>query len=337
MSSAILVEDVRGGMVENVHRGFIAVVNDKGQLIGYAGDPQKKIYYRSASKPIQALPILALGIDKEFGLTPEETTVMAGSHMGEPFHVAAIESILRKIGAQEEDLCMKPTYPGYMPRRIELMCEQAPKRKVYHNCSGKHSAALAMARHFGVGLEGYWLPSHPVQQFILETISRFTEVPKEEIGIGVDGCGVPVFAVPVFNMALAAMKMACPDTIEDPVWSNAARRMAENMNRYPLMVTGTDYICSMVNMDANLVAKGGAEGVYAIGMKEQRLGIAFKCEDGTEVTWPLLINEIFAQIGYHNEDGRQRMLKLAKPWVINDNDTIVGEKRTCFQLFGGGL
>ena len=113
--------------------------------------------------------------------------------------------------------------------------------------------------------------------------------------------------------------------------------LAENMNRYPLMVTGTDYICSMVNMDANLVAKGGAEGVYAIGMKEQRLGIAFKCEDGTEVTWPLLINEIFAQIGYHNEDGRQRMLKLAKPWVINDNDTIVGEKRTCFQLFGGGL
>jgi L-asparaginase II len=99
------------------------------------------------------------------------------------------------------------------------------------------------------------------------------------------------------------------------------------------MVTGTDYICSMLNMDPNLVAKGGAEGVYTIGLKEQRLGIAFKCEDGTEVTWPLLINEIFKQIGYTNEAGRQRMLKLAKPLVINDNDWVVGEKRTCFQLF----
>ena len=333
MSSAILVEDIRGEIVENVHRGFIAVVNDQGKLIGHAGNPNKKIYYRSASKPIQALPILALGIDREFGLTAEETTIMAGSHMGEPFHVAAIESILRKIGAHEDDLCMKPAYPGYLPRRTELLCANAPKRKVYHNCSGKHTAALAMARHFGVSSEGYWRPDHPVQHYILQTISRFTEIPTHEIGIGVDGCGVPVFAVPLQNMALAAMKLACPDQIDDPVWAEAASRMAHNMNTYPLMVTGTDYICSMVNMDPNLVAKGGAEGVYTIGLKEQRLGIAFKCEDGTEVTWPLLINEIFKQIGYTNEAGRQRMLKLAKPLVINDNDWIVGEKRTCFQLF----
>lgn len=210
MSSALLVEDLRGELVENVHRGFIAIVDDQGRLIGQAGNPCKKVYYRSASKPIQALPILALSIDQEFGLTAEETTIMAGSHMGEPFHVAAVESILKKIGAREEDLCMKPTYPGYLPRRTELICAQAPKRKIYHNCSGKHTAALAMARHLNLPLKGYWLPDHPVQQLILQTISRFTEIPSEEIGIGVDGCGVPVFAVPLQNMALAAMKLACP-------------------------------------------------------------------------------------------------------------------------------
>ncbi len=77
----------------------------------------------------------------------------------------------------------------------------------------------------------------------------------------------------------------------------------------------------------------GCRGGLYHRFEKQRLGIAFKCEDGTEVTWPLLINEIFKQIGYTNEAGRQRMLKLAKPLVINDNDWVVGEKRTCFQLF----
>jgi L-asparaginase II len=142
--------------------------------------------------------------------------------MGEPFHVAAIESILRKIGAQEDDLCMKPAYPGYLPRRTELLCANAPKRKVYHNCSGKHTAALAMARHFGVSSEGYWLPDHPVQRYILQTISRFTEIPTHDIGIGVDGCGVPVFAVPLQNMALAAMETGMPDQIDDRCWAEAA-------------------------------------------------------------------------------------------------------------------
>lgn len=333
MASQCLVKDYRGNLVENIHRGFIAIVDDQGNLIGKAGNPEKKIYYRSASKPIQALPILALGIDKEFGFTPEETTIMAGSHMGEPFHIEAIESILRKIGAPEEVLCMKPTYPGYLPRRDELICQNLPKRKVYHNCSGKHAAALAMAKFFGHSFNEYWLPEHPVQQYILETISIMSETPKEEIEIGIDGCGVPVFAVPLRNMALGAMKMACPDKISDKNLARAAQTLAANMNEHHLMVTGTDYICSMVNLDDNLVAKGGAQGVYAIGMREQRIGIAFKCEDGTEVAWPILINEIFKQLGYLNEAGRARVEKLTPTYIINDNDTVVGRREPCFNLF----
>ncbi|HZW49835.1 MAG TPA: asparaginase [Bacillota bacterium] len=333
MSSAKLVEDYRGGILENVHRGFIVVVNDQGKVIGSVGDPDQVVFYRSASKPIQALPVLAYGIDRLFGLTPEETTVMAGSHLGEPFHVDAIESILRKIGCKEEDLCMKPTYPAYLPRRNELICAGMPKRKIYHNCSGKHSAALAISRYLGVPIEGYWKPEHPAQQEILRCISYFTEIEKDKIGIGVDGCGVPVFAVPIRNMALGAMKMACPDRINDLIWAEAADRMGHNMNRYYRMVTGSNYICSLNNMDDNLVAKGGAEGVYGIGMRKQRLGIAFKCEDGTEICWPLIINEIFRQLGYENEAGRQRMLSLVKPYVINDNDEIVGEKKMKFNLF----
>lgn len=327
-----LVEEYRGALLENVHDGFIAVVDDRGALVASAGNTEAVVYYRSASKPIQALPVLAWGLDKVYGFTEEELAVMASSHRGEDFHIRAVEGILEKIGCREEDLCMLPGYPNHIGSREAVVCSGGPKRKVYHNCSGKHAAILTMARHLGASVEGYWKPEHPAQQAILNTISLFTEVPIQEIGIGVDGCGVPVFAVPLRAMALGAMKLASPDRIGDADFAAAAERLGGIISRHPLYITGTDYICSMVNMDTNLFAKGGAKGVYTIGLREQRLGIAFKVRDGSEDSWPLIINEIFRQIGYDNAAGRERMLKLASPQMINDNQEIVGENRVVFRL-----
>ncbi|MCL2547970.1 MAG: asparaginase [Symbiobacteriaceae bacterium] len=327
-----LVEEYRGGILENTHDGFIAVVDVDGHLVGSAGNVDAMVFYRSASKPIQALPVLAWGLDKEFGFSDEELAIMASSHRGEPFHVAAVEGILTKIGCREADLCMQPVYPSHAASREAVICQGGPKRRIYHNCSGKHAAMLTMARHLGVPVGEYWRSDHPVQRQILKVISMFTEVPLKEIGIGVDGCGVPVFAVPLRNMALGAMKLACPDRIDDSVFSAAATSLGEIITRLPLYITGTNYICSLVNMDPNLIAKGGARGVYTIGMRKERLGIAFKVRDGSEESWPLLINEIFAQLGYKNEAGHQRMLGLAQPQITNDNDEVVGESRCVFSL-----
>ena len=327
-----LVEEYRGEVLENTHDGFIAIVNDEGKVVSSVGDISTEVYYRSASKPIQALPVLAWGLDKVYGFTEQELAIMAASHRGEDFHVAAVLGILEKIGCSEEDLCMLPVYPSHVESKQAVQRAGGSKRKVYHNCSGKHAAILSMARHLGVPIEAYWKPEHPAEQAILRTISLFTEVQPSAIRIGVDGCGVPVFAVPVQNMALGAMKLACPDCIEDASMAFAAKRLGEIISRWPLYITGTDYICSMVNMDSNLFAKGGAKGVYTIGMRAERLGIAFKVRDGSEDTWPLIINEIFRQIGYDNPAGRDRMLKLARPEMINDNGEIVGEIRPVFQL-----
>ena len=330
--AARLIEEYRGDVLENTHDGFVAVVDDQGNVVSSVGDISTVVYYRSASKPIQALPVLAWGLDKVYGFTEQELAIMAASHRGEDFHVEAVLGILEKMGCCEDDLCMLPVYPSHAESREAVQRIGGPKRKVYHNCSGKHAAILTMARHLGASIDGYWKAEHPAEQAIVHTISSFTEVPVPDIRIGVDGCGVPVFAVPVQNMALGAMKLACPDRLQDADLASAAQRLGEIISRWPLYITGTDYICSMVNMDSNLFAKGGAKGVYTIGMRAERLGIAFKVRDGSEDTWPLIINEIFRQIGYDNPAGRERMLKLARPEMINDNGEIVGQIRPVFQL-----
>ena len=88
-----LVNEYRGDILDLVHMGYICIVDENSRVIWHAGDPDETVFYRSASKPIQALPVIARGLDKKFGLTEEESTIFAGSHAGEAFHIAALESI----------------------------------------------------------------------------------------------------------------------------------------------------------------------------------------------------------------------------------------------------
>ena len=70
--SEILVKEYRGNIVENAHRGSIAVVSSTGDTIAYLGDIEKQTFMRSASKPIQVLPTLLAGLHRRFNLTDED-------------------------------------------------------------------------------------------------------------------------------------------------------------------------------------------------------------------------------------------------------------------------
>ena len=71
-----------------------------------------------------------------------------------------------------------------------------------NNCSGKHAGMLALALHLGAPTETYDEPSNPVQLAIAKTVSRFSGIAIEDIAVGTDGCGVPVFGITVKAMAL---------------------------------------------------------------------------------------------------------------------------------------
>lgn len=256
-----LVEEYRGDKLECTHAGHICGIDDSGKIRYAIGNPRHVTYLRSAAKPFQAIPVIQHGIDEKFGFTAKETAVIAGSHRGEPFHIEAVESMLHKIGLGEDTLVCASTYPLNGNARDHVVRHNSPKRRVYHNCSGKHTGILAMCKGLGYEIGSYYDPDLPAQRQILHTLAVLSEVPEEQIPLGTDGCGLPIFALPLDALARAYLKLAVPSLILDAPLRDAVEKLTALMSGHGEMIAGTDFICSVLLRDSNLVAKGGAKGV----------------------------------------------------------------------------
>lgn len=291
----ILAYETRGELTENRHDGCVAVVGPEGIRYG-AGEWGENYFFRSSSKPIQALPVLLMGLDKAYGLTEEECAVMAGSNAGEPYCSAVVESLMEKTGVREEDLVMGPRYPSHEPTKFALIARGEAPRKLWHGCTPKHVGAILLQRALTGSGRGYHLPDSAAQRLVRHTVSLFTDTPYEKIRLGTDGCGVPVFGVPGDKIALSFLRLARPERIPEPYFAEAARRMTDLMHRYPHLIRGRGYLCTRMNEDPGVVAKGGASGVYAFGLKKAGLGVMLKLYDGTEAAWQAVIARILRQI-----------------------------------------
>ncbi|MFC7681074.1 asparaginase [Paenibacillus sp. GCM10028914] len=329
-----LVEEYRGGILENVHYGAISVVDESGKLLYSAGDPEHMTFLRSAAKPFQAIPVMKRSIDEKFGLTGEEAALFAASHRGEKFHIDALESLLNKTGIGEEELHCCPNYPLNEEAKAERLRKNEAKRRIFHNCSGKHAGLIALCKYQGWDTKTYYQLDHPVQQEIIETVALFADVPKERIGIGIDGCGLPIFAMPLSSIALSYLKLACPELIQNEETRLAAKRISKLMNDHPNMIADTRFVCSTLLKDPNLTAKGGAKGVYGIGLRKERIGISLKVSDGSEQVWPSIIASILELIDYRNERTIDSLYELVPNQITNDNGLIVGERKAVFSLKG---
>jgi len=329
-----LVKEYRGKLLDNIHVGYICVVDEKSNVIGHTGNPEEFVYYRSTAKPIQALDTIALGLDKRYNVTEEESILFASSHAAESFHVDALLSIMKKTAITEDMLIMLPASPTNKPANEERIRSGLPLRKIYHNCAGMHMSLMLIQRELGGDILDYWKEDALVNSVSMKTISVISELPERNIGIGIDGCGVPVFAVSMKNAAVAFKNLACIDTIKDEKLSSAAEKYIPLFNKYNRMIRGTGFICSLINKDTNIIAKGGGAGVYAIGLKKERIGISIKLADGTENTWPVIISEIFKQIGYYNSDTAKILDNLNNGIIYNDNKYPIGHCETVFKLSG---
>ena len=96
MSNPVLVEVLRGALVESRHAGAVAVVDADGGRVLALGDVEQPVYPRSAVKALQALPLVETGAADRYGLGPEALALACASHSGEPGHVAIAKE--RAIG-----------------------------------------------------------------------------------------------------------------------------------------------------------------------------------------------------------------------------------------------
>ena len=278
-----LVEVRRGGTVESVHFGAIAVIDAEGRTVASVGDPAIPVVLRSTAKPVQVLPLLDAGGAEHFGFSEAEIAVMIGSHGGEPFHVEAVRSILKKAGLDEMVLQCGAHAPTHRPAALELRRLAQEPSALHNNCSGKHAGMLALAVHLGAPPATYLEPGHPVQTRIRARLEALAGMPPGTAATATDGCSAPTFTMPLGSLALLYARLAAGtggNGAEDAV----LRRAVAAMRLHPEMIAGTDRLCTelMRRGRGGLVAKIGAEGMYGLAFTRegQALGIALKIADG---------------------------------------------------------
>ncbi|WP_085522796.1 asparaginase [Tuberibacillus sp. Marseille-P3662] len=325
LNQPITVEDYRGGTLENVHPSIVCAVNDQGKSIFKRGDVSHPTFYRSAMKPIQAIPAFRSGVIEDYGLSEREAALFTASHRGEVYHQEALASLIEKLGIDEEALICGEAYPLNRQPRHNCLWHQQPKRKLYHNCSGKHLGFLAASRAFDWGMDRYQDLNHPLQQEILRLVSELSETRVADIQSGKDGCGVPVHAVPLKNMALSYLKLACPDLIQDEATASAVGTIGRVMNGQPEIIASHQFICAALLHDDNIIAKGGAQGVYCFALRKERVSFALKVLSGSEEVWPLLVASLLEEIAYDNQATIDRLRSLRSPVIRNDSGEPVGE------------
>ena len=326
-----IVEVTRGGRVESRHRVSAAAVNQQGELIAWVGDPELVTFFRSAAKPIQALPVVADGAADEFGFSDSELAVICASHSGEPAHTEAVEAILSRIGCSEDDLECGVQWPFHNPAAEELRSEGRSPSRIHNNCSGKHAGMLAWSRHRGVDTKGYIESDHPVQARICSEIGVWAGSDCDALPAGVDGCGVPSYALPLNAMADIYARVV---TSAEADAHCAAGRITRAMTGEPWYVGGTGRLTTrlMEVAGGRLLAKFGAEAVYCLGDRETGMGVTVKIEDGHKRAIGPAVVEFLKSLGMLSGKELGQLDDRHFSVVENTRGEIVGEIRPDFQV-----
>ncbi|NEU29848.1 asparaginase [bacterium LRH843] len=329
-----VIDVYRGNRIESSHIGHAAVVNAEGELLFYIGDWQRITYARSSAKPIQSIPIIETGAADHYHVIAKEIALCCSSHSSEEQHTQAVSELLRKAGLTEEHLQCGTHIPFSNDVYRTLLQQGKEPTPIYNNCSGKHAGMLLTANYLGESLDDYDKETHPIQQRNVTIMAEISNYPKDKIGIGLDGCGVPVFSLPLFKLAHAYARLANPDMF-DTRRGNAIRRITSAMTDYPEMVAGTDRFCTEFMQVGNgrFIGKLGAESVYCIGDKETGIGIAVKIEDGdfSRALYPFVM-EILVQLDLLTDNQVQRLRKYHQPKIKNAKNEVVGKILPSFVL-----
>ncbi len=283
----VLVVDVRRGEVVEARHRVHAVAVSEGGIVYACGDPSMVTLFRSAAKPIQALPIVRARPD----LDDVEIAIACASHLHRPDQLEPVRSLLAKADATEDDLECGPE-----PTRLE------------HNCSGKHAAMLLLCRERGWPTVGYRLATHPCQLAMLDEIAQAADVDPESVPTAVDGCGVVTYALTLERMAQAFSRFETLD---------GGPRTAEAMRARPELIRGESWPdTELMRLQDRWAAKGGAEGLLCAG--RDGLGVALKAEDGAQRPLRPALAAFLEGMGFATGD-------LAEAPVENSRGETVGE------------
>ena len=260
----------------------MVALSAEGDTVVAAGDVTGPIFPRSANKPMQAVGMLRAGLRVA---SPADLAVLCASHDGEDFHVARVRALLRGAGLDESLLHCPPDLPLSEAARDAVLRAGGGPARVQMNCSGKHTGMLLSCLAGGWPVDGYWRPEHRLQVSIRDAVEDLAG--EEVTAVGVDGCGAPVLAISLTGLARAYLRLvsAGPGCAEATV--------AGAMRAHPELVAGTGAEDTrLMHGVPGLLAKGGAEGVVAVGVPGVG-AVALKIDDGARrARMPVLVSAL---------------------------------------------
>ncbi|VTR78013.1 hypothetical protein CHMI_02789 [Cellulomonas hominis] len=270
-----LARVVRGELVESVHLGHLVVLGPEGDVRLALGDPEVTVLARSSLKPLQAVGMLRAGVE----LDGPHLALACASHDGTPEHLRVVRETLLAAGLDESALDNTPDLPLDPDAAFAWRQDGHGPEPVAQNCSGKHAAMLATcvahADEPGWGPDGYLDAEHPVQVACRAAIEELTG--QQAWHTTVDGCGAPLFSTTLIGLARAFARIASAP-VEDPGTPPAL--VAAAMSGHPELVGGaTRDVTRAMRAVPGLVAKDGADGVYAAALRDGS-AVAFKVTDG---------------------------------------------------------
>jgi L-asparaginase II len=284
----VLCEVVRSGFVESRHRGSLVLLDAAGEVELAVGEVDVPVFPRSSMKPLQAVAMLRAGLD-----LPEKSLALAcASHSGESVHVDLCRAILARAGLGEAALDCPPALPyGEAAAAAVLRAGGGPTRS-RHNCSGKHAAMVATCAARGWPVEGYLDPDNELQTTIRAGIEALSGEPVA--AVAVDGCGAPQFAFGLTGLARGFRRLAVA------VDGTPEARAAAAMRAHPVVIGGSGRdVSELMAAVPGLVAKEGAEGVYAAALPDGR-AMAVKVEDGAMRPLPVLLAGVLRRWGHNS-------------------------------------
>ena len=296
---------VRGGVVESVHHGHVVGLDATGGVAVRAGDVDVTLFARSSLKPLQAVAMLRSGLE----LDDDLLALACASHNGEPAHLEGARRILAGAGVGEAALQNTPDLPLDAASSLAWRSESRGPASITQNCSGKHAAMLATCVAAGWDIQTYRSPDHPLQVAIRGVITELTGDPVEHTTV--DGCGAPLYSCTLAGLARAFSRIASAPA------GTAEGRVASAMSSHPFMVGGTGRdVTSLMAGVPGLVAKDGAEGVYACGLPDGR-AVALKVLDGSQRPRPVVMVAALRALGVDapalSEVGRVPVLGHGEP------------------------
>jgi len=304
----LLAELVRGGIIESVHNGHLALINSDGTVRAAIGDVDAPMYPRSSIKSFQAAAMVRNGLR----LTPRQLAVVCASHSGTTAHFEVIESILHGAGLTVADLRNLVDIPYGRAERQAWGTN--PPSQLAQGCSGKHAGMLATCAVNDWETENYLDPEHPLQIAIRLEIQLL--IGESVISTTVDGCGAPLFAITTKNFALGAHKLRVSP---DPVHQEIVAACLAN----PDMVAGFDRLTTTLMVQIpGLFIKDGAEAVELLSLGDGRACV-FKVSDGSDRAFPAIVQAILRAWDIE---------ATIEPVIIKGGSQVIGEIRVSRRL-----